>query len=86
MAIKIDASGHLQRSASCCAILPRAIHWKAALGILEDFSGTSDYGNTFQRGTLSSISLEVSADADYASKATDRRSVSRWSDYVWRCY
>ena len=28
------------------------------------------------RGTWSSISLEVFADADYASKATDRRSVS----------
>ena len=33
-------------------------------------------GITFQRGTLSGISLEVFADADYASKATDRRSVS----------
>ena len=31
---------------------------------------------TFQRETLSSISLEVFADADYASKATDKRSVS----------
>ena len=35
----------------------------------------SEYGITFQRGTLCSISLEVFADADYASKATDRRSV-----------
>ena len=55
---------------------PRAIHWKAALGILEYINGTSEYGITFQRGTLSGISLEVLADADYASKATDRRSVS----------
>ena len=31
---------------------------------------------TFQRGTLSGISLEVFADADYACKATGRRSVS----------
>ena len=54
---------------------PRAIHWKAALGILEYINGTSEYGITFQRGTLSGISLEVFADADYASKATDRRSV-----------
>ena len=38
--------------------------------------GTSEYGITFQRGTLSGISLEVFADADYASKATDRWSVS----------
>ena len=54
----------------------RAIHWKAALGILEYINGTSEYGITFHRGTLSGISLEVFADADYASKATDRRSVS----------
>ena len=38
-------------------------------------NGTSEYGITFQRGTLASISLEVFADPDYASKATDRRSV-----------
>ena len=54
---------------------PRAIHWKAALGILEYINGTSEYGITFQRGILSGISLEV-FDAAYASKATDRRSVS----------
>ena len=54
---------------------PRAIHWKAALGILEYTNGTSEYGITFQRGTLSSISLGAFADANYASKATDRRSV-----------
>ena len=55
---------------------PRAIHWKAALRIFEYINGTSEYGITFQRGTLSGISLKVFADADYASKATDRRSVS----------
>ena len=55
---------------------PRAIHWKAALGILEYINGTSEYGITFQRGILSITSLEVFVDADYASKATDRRSVS----------
>ena len=54
---------------------PGAIHWKAALGILEYINRTSEYGITFQRGTLSSISLEVLADADYVSKATGRRSV-----------
>ena len=56
---------------------PRAIHWKAALGTLEYINGTSDYGVTFQRETLSSVSLEVFAGANYASKATDRRLVSR---------
>ena len=57
---------------------PKAIHWKAALGILEYINGTSAYGITFQRGNVSSISLEVFAKNadDYASKATDRRSVS----------
>ena len=55
---------------------PKAIHRKEALGILEYINGTSEYGITFQRGTLSGISLEVFADTDYASKATDRRSVS----------
>ena len=55
---------------------PRAIHWKTVLGILEYINGTSEYGITFQRGTLSGISLEVFADADYAPKGTDRRSVS----------
>ena len=55
---------------------PRAIHWKAALDILEYINGTSEHGITFRRGTLSSISLEAFADADYASKATDGRSVS----------
>ena len=55
---------------------PRAIDWKAAIGILEYINGTSEYGIKLQRGTLSSISLEVFADADYASKATGRRSVS----------
>ena len=55
---------------------PRAIHWKAALDILEYINGTSEYGITFQSGTLSSFSLQVFADADYASKATDRRPVS----------
>ena len=55
---------------------PRATHWKAGLGILEYINGTSEYGITFQRGTLSDISLEAFAESDYALKATDRRSVS----------
>ena len=43
---------------------------------MEYINGTSEYGIIFQRGTLSSISLEVFTDADYASMATVRRSVS----------
>ena len=64
------------RAVSRYCTAPRAIHWKAALGVLEYINGTSEYVITFQRGTLSGISLEVFADADYASKATERRSVS----------
>ena len=71
-----DIANAVQAIARYCTA-PRVIHWKTALGIFEYINGTtSEYGITFQRGTLSSISLEVFADADYASKATDRRSVS----------
>ena len=70
-----DISNAVRAVARYCTAL-RAIYWKAALSILEYINGTSEYGITFHRGTLSSISLEVFADAHYASKATDRRSVS----------
>ena len=70
-----DISNAVRAVARYCTA-PRAIHWKAALSILEYMNGTSEYDTTFQRGTLCSISLEVFADADYACKATDRRSVS----------
>ena len=57
----------------CCA---KVVHWRAALGILEFVRQTSSLGNTFQRETVGGLSIQVFADADYASKATDRRSVS----------
>ena len=79
MAINIDASRYRQCSASCCEVLYSAeshpldgIPWRLEVYI----NRTNEYGITFQRGTVSSISLEVFADADYASKATDRRSIS----------
>ena len=53
---------------------PSEIHWKTAVGILEYVFFTSDFGITFQRG--GGLELVAYADADYASKATDRRSVS----------
>ena len=37
----------------------KAIHWKAALGNLAYNNGTSSFGITFQRGTITGISLEV---------------------------
>ena len=64
------------RSVAMHCSTPKAIHWKVALVILAYINGSSDMGMTYQRGTLASISLEVFADADYASKATDRRSAS----------
>ena len=39
-------------------------------------NGTSGFGITHQRGTLAAISLQFFADADFANKAADRRSVS----------
>ena len=54
--------------------LRREVHWKTTVGILEYVFFTSDFGITFQRG--SGLELVAHADADYASKATDRRSVS----------
>ena len=52
------------------------VHWKAALGILGYAVRTSSFRITFQRGTVEGFRLVSFADADYASKATDRRSVS----------
>ena len=54
-----DIANAVRAGARYCTA-PRAIHWKAALGILEYINGTSEYGITFSRGTLSSISLGVS--------------------------
>ena len=45
-----------------------------AIVILEFFVFTSDFGITFQKGN--GLELVAFADADYASKATDWRSVS----------
>ena len=55
---------------------PKAINRKAALGILAYINGSSSFGITFQRGTITCVSLEIFAKAGYASKANDRRSVS----------
>ena len=70
-----DISNAVRSVARYCSA-PKAVHWKAALGILAYINGISDFGITFQRGTFTGISLKVFADADYASTATDRRSVS----------
>ena len=69
-----DVSNAVRAVARYCAA-PKAIHWKVALGILKYSNGTSEYGITFQRGILSSISLEMFAGAHYTSEATDTVSV-----------
>ena len=55
---------------------PKCVHWRAALGILGHVRRTSSLGITFQRGSVGERGLQAFADADYASKATNRRSVS----------
>ena len=64
-----DIASAMRAVARYCTA-PRAIHWKAALGILEYINKTSVYSITTQRRTLSNLSLDVFADADYASKAS----------------
>ena len=70
-----DISNSVRSVARYCTT-PKAIHWKAALDILAYIKDTYGFSTTYQRGSSVGISLEVFADADYASKATDRRSVS----------
>ena len=48
--------------------------WQAIIKILSYLNGTRSLGTTYERG--SGLSLNVYADADYASKENDRRSVS----------
>lgn len=55
---------------------PKMLHWKAVLGILGYTVRTRSYGVSFQRGTVEGFSLVAFCDADYASRATDRRSTS----------
>ena len=55
---------------------PKLVHWKEALHVLMYVRFTSSYGIIFQRGTASGVGLEVFVDSDFASRATDRRSVS----------
>ena len=50
-------------------------HWVAAEKILDYLNATRDLGITYERG--SRLSLTIFADADYTSKATGRRSISR---------
>ena len=62
------------RAVARYADAPKYVHWGARLSVLKYLRTTSDLGVTYQRG--SGLDLEVVADADDASEATDRRSVS----------
>ena len=52
------------------------VHSKAALHILQYIILTSGHGTTFQRGMGSGVDLELYVDSDFASRDTDRLSVS----------
>ena len=75
ISIRPDISNAVRSVVRYC-FASRAIHRKSELGILAYINGTCGFSITYQRGTTVGISLEVFADADYASKATDVRSVS----------
>lgn len=70
-----DISNAVRAVARYCAA-PKRVHWKAALGILGYVRRTSSFGITYHRGSEGGLSLRAFADADYASRAADRRSVS----------
>ena len=70
-----DISNAVGAMARYCAASER-VHWRAALGILGYVGRTSSFGITFERGSGGGLHLQALADADYASKAADRRSVS----------
>ena len=70
-----DIANAVKAVARYCAS-SKLIHCKTALGILRYVCRTSWIGVSFQRDVVSGWSMQVFPDADYASKATDRRSVS----------
>ena len=53
---------------------PAARHWKAVWRIIAYLKATEDLGVVFQRG--GDFKLSLFADAEYADKCNDRRSVS----------
>ena len=52
---RLDISNAVRSVARFCSV-PKATHWKAALGILAYIKGTSGFGITYQRGTSVGIS------------------------------
>ena len=70
-----DIANAVRAVARYCSA-PKVIHLKAARSILGYAVRTSSFGISFQKGTLTGLSLISFADADYASRSTDRRSGS----------
>ena len=67
--------GSVRAEARYCSA-PKLLYWKAARSILGYAMRTSSFGISSRKGTLTGISLVSFADADYASRSADRRSVS----------
>ncbi|CAB1118960.1 unnamed protein product [Ectocarpus sp. CCAP 1310/34] len=55
---------------------PKLSHWKAAPKVLNYLLGTAHLSLNFKRDSSVDVGTLVYVDADFASKATDRRSVS----------
>ena len=55
---------------------PKRLHWQATMHVLMYVRFTSSFGITFQREMVGGDRMELFVDFDFASKATDRRSVS----------
>ena len=54
---------------------PKRLHWQAAMHVLVHVRFTSSFGITFQRGIVRRGRMEFFVDSNFASKATNRRSV-----------
>ena len=62
-----DISNAVRSVARYCSA-PKTVHWKSVLGVIAYVNGTCGFGITYQQGTTVGTSLEVFADADYASQ------------------
>ena len=70
-----DISNSLRAVARYCSA-PKLLRWKASRSILGYAMRTSNFGISFQKGTLTGISLISFADAEYASRSGERESLS----------
>ena len=67
---------NVERAVARYSHAPKRLHWQAAMRVLMYVRFTSSFGITFQEGMVRGDSMELFVDSDFASKATDRRSVS----------